>query len=667
MIVQEPMKRDPTKWIITFGFGGLLVIMGIGATFSIIQMYKTVEYMTELVEITNNKINLAHSMRDHIRLRGEVLTAMYLSDDFFYREEKRLTLSEHGLKYLKAREKLQAYGLNEAEKNVFEKIKPIARIARTANLDLSEALLTELDHETLKQKFISAAKYRNDLNEALGDLIVIQRENTQAALETSIKLTRQTQFIVILLSVTGFIIGIIISLFVIRKSAKKNLDIQHQASHDSLTQLVNRLEFEYRLDHVLNNAKTNHKEHVLCFLDLDQFKLINDACGHEAGDALLKNITKLLLDNIRGRDTLARLGGDEFGLLLESCPIDNAILVCEGLVNLVQDYKFTWEDRMFNVGVSIGVTPVNDHSESVSQLMSQADIACYAAKDMGRGQVHVHELSNEHVKKIHKELGWIADIGKSISENRFKLFSQPIAAINGDTSITMHEVLLRLKDDDGNYISPGAYIPAAERFDLMREVDIWVIKQTFDFLSQLHNKTSRINLKLFINLSTNSLSDKNICDFILDNIKSSSIPTGSICFEITESAAIRNITKTAAFMKELQGSKCSFSLDNFGSGMSSFTHLKDLPVDYLKISGALVKNIADNTLDHAMVAAINQIGKIMHIRTIAEHVENARILRKLEQIGIDYAQGYHISKPKPIEEIEPLLITRPTLVTSKKK
>ncbi|MDH5712170.1 MAG: EAL domain-containing protein, partial [Gammaproteobacteria bacterium] len=459
--------------------------------------------------------------------------------------------------------------------------------------------------------------------------------------------------IIIIISTLAILLGITISLYAIRETNRKNKEIHFQAHHDALTKLPNRKEFEQRLRFALTSAHDLNIGHVLCFMDLDQFKIINDTCGHKAGDQLLIDISKLIREKIRDHDTLGRLGGDEFGLLLESCSLEKAIEISEGIVNLVRNYKFNWKDRIFQIGASIGLVYINRDSKDITTLMSEADIACYAAKDMGRNRIHVHELNDEHVKKIHQELSWVANIETSLQDQRFKLYIQPIVpvGITHDTD-DMFEILLRLKDNEGNIISPGAYIPAAERFNLMRAVDAWVIQEVIKKIEAITQSGKAQTPRFFINLSANSLTDQSYCEYILDLLNKHSIPEKSICFEITETAAIKNMEQAISFIEQLKKAQCLFALDDFGSGMSSFTYLRNLPVDYLKIDGSIVNRMDKNTVDEAMVAAINQIGQVMHIDTIAEHVENETIMERLVNLGVTYAQGYHIGRPIPIEELD---------------
>lgn len=338
---------------------------------------------------------------------------------------------------------------------------------------------------------------------------------------------------------------------------------------------------------------------------------------------------------------------------MERCSLEKALEISEGIVNLVRNYKFNWENRIFHIGVSIGLVQVNRDTKNITSLMSEADVACYAAKDMGRNRVHVHELNDEHVKKIHQELSWVADIETSLKDQRFKLYVQPITAVSSRNTDTMFEVLLRLKDDEGNIISPGEYIPAAERFNLMRAIDAWVVHEVIKKIEALHQSGQARIPRFFVNLSANSITDQSFCDYVLDLLNTHSIPEYAICFEITETAAIKNMEQAISFITQCKQAHCLFALDDFGSGMSSFSYLKNLPVDYLKIDGSIVNKMDENKADQAMVAAINQIGRIMNIETIAEHVENAAILAGLNEIGVTYGQGYYIGRPFSIDELIP--------------
>lgn len=429
------------------------------------------------------------------------------------------------------------------------------------------------------------------------------------------------------------------------KESEKRLS--WQATHDSLTELVNRREFEQRLAQVVVNAKTSDHQHALLYLDLDQFKIINDTCGHLAGDKLLRQVSNLLETELRKTDTLARLGGDEFGVLLYQCPLEQAVQVANLLRSQIQDLRFRWQEKTFSVGVSIGLVVINTDTQSLVTVLSAADAACYAAKNNGRNRVHVYQIDDLELAQQRNEMQWVLRIPKALEENRFRLYSQPIVPIIQTQGKSEHcEVLIRLEDENGNIIMPMAFIPAAERYNLMYLIDRWVISTLFSQLAQHHQDYSRIYA---INLSGDSINDDQFIDFVKEQFALHRVPPSIICFEITETLAITNLAKAAQFMRELKLLGCQFALDDFGSGMSSFAYLKKLPVDYLKIDGVFIKDIVKDLIAAEMVAAIARIASVMEIQTIAEFVEDDAILMKLKSLGVDYAQGYGIGKPCPLE------------------
>lgn len=425
----------------------------------------------------------------------------------------------------------------------------------------------------------------------------------------------------------------------------------HQATHDALTGLVNRREFERRLERVLETAQTDGMEHALCYVDLDQFKVINDTCGHIAGDALLRQLGTLLPTKIRKRDTLARLGGDEFGVLMEHCSLNQARRVANAILRTLEDYRFIWDGNSFSIGASIGLVPITVNSTSITSLLSAADRACYAAKEHGRHRISIYHEGDEELAKRQGEMQWAARLPRALETNRFRLYYQPITAINGAHSPGDHyELLLRMQDKDGQLVLPGAFLPAAERYGFSNKLDRWVIRFAFDWLQNHSQQLDRLAI-CSINLSGHSLGEDTFLEDLVTLVKQSQIPAHKICFEITETAAITNLSNATRFIKTLKARGCQFALDDFGSGLSSFAYLKNLPVDFLKIDGLFVKDIANDPLDLALVKSINDIGHVMGKKTIAEFVENKAVLEKLQDIGVDYGQGFSIGRPRPIEDM----------------
>jgi diguanylate cyclase (GGDEF)-like protein/PAS domain S-box-containing protein len=423
--------------------------------------------------------------------------------------------------------------------------------------------------------------------------------------------------------------------------------IHHQATHDSLTGLVNRHQFNIELKELVLHARNHDSRHVLCHLDLDRFKVVNDSCGHAAGDELLKQVSSLLHNCIRSGDILGRLGGDEFGLLLHNCPVDIAGEIADKIIKRISEYEFTWEDNTFTIGVSIGIVPVTAQTESITVAMKHADAACYTAKDKGRNRSYIYDQQDGELINRNEELHWTSRISSALEQNRFRLHAQSIQPVDHHSCNKAHiEILVRMEDENGYLIPPSSFIPAAERYNLMGAVDQHIIRETFRFMES--NSTEDVCYS--INLSGNSLNDDNFAFFIKQCLNEFDIEPDHVCFDIMETCAIANHVKTKNLIEELQIAGCKFALDDFGSGPSSLNYLKNLPVDYLKIDGSFVRGMVDSKIDYAMVAAINQIGHIMGIKTIAEFVENHEIAQKLLDLGVDFVQGYGISRPGPLTE-----------------
>jgi len=422
--------------------------------------------------------------------------------------------------------------------------------------------------------------------------------------------------------------------------------LRFQAAHDALTGLVNRREFENRLERAAKSAESGRSEHAVCYLDLDQFKIINDTCGHVAGDELLRRLGRVLAQQVRAQDTLARLGGDEFGVLLENCTMDVAERVANALRRTIEDFRFGWEKQIFGIGASIGVVPIEGPGQTVSSILSAADAACYAAKDRGRNRIHIYHEGDVELARRHGEMRWVTRIQTALAENRFELARQPIVALSTSAGVDTHyELLLRMRDENGDIVLPEAFLPAAERYNLSVKLDRWVVREAFRMLTRdpIHLE----NLFLCsINLSGVSLADEDFLIFVTTELASTRLPPSKVCFEITETAAIANLSGAMRFIEVLRRVGCRFALDDFGSGLSSFAYLKSLPVDFLKIDGMFVKDIIEDPIDRELVRSINEIGHVMGKRTIAEFVESGEILAALGEIGVDYAQGFELGKPR---------------------
>ena len=426
------------------------------------------------------------------------------------------------------------------------------------------------------------------------------------------------------------------------------------ASHDPLTGLLNRREFETRLNQVLESAQAGRREHALLYLDLDQFKIVNDTCGHIAGDELLKQLANHMQKEIRASDVLARLGGDEFGVVLEDCSVDKAKQIADLLRQSVKDFRFLWESRTFEIGVSIGLVPISRDSGGITEVLSAADSACYVAKDHGRNRIHIYQPGDRAMAQRRGEMQWVHRLRQGLENNSFDLYCQAIVPLGEEASPSarFYEILVRVQDED--LVLPAAFIPAAERYHLMPSIDRWVIKTVFSMLEEYQARSGGGepgSARFAINLSGQSLGDEKFLEFVMQQFAQHHISPASICFEITETAAIANLARARDFIARLKSMGCRFALDDFGSGLSSFGYLKSLSVDYLKIAGDFIEGMVEDPVDHAMVDAINQIGHVMGLTTIAESVENAPILNSIREMGVDYAQGLGIDTPKPLHQV----------------
>lgn len=431
-----------------------------------------------------------------------------------------------------------------------------------------------------------------------------------------------------------------------RKAAENQ--IKYQASHDELTGLGNRRAFEQMLGDLFEQSRHSSPKHVLAYLDLDEFKVINDTCGHAAGDELLRQVALQFSACLRSDDSLYRIGGDEFGMVLRHQSLEQALHIAERLQQHLTNFRFQWHERSFGVGVSIGLVVVNKESESVGALLQSADSACYVAKEAGRGRIHVYANDDPALAQRYGVMEWVSRIENALSNNLFSLYAQPILDLKENAGKGIHcEILLRMSDEHGGVILPGAFMPAVERYHLAARVDKWVVTQALAWIAQ---HQSHIDL-CSINLSGQSLSDPQFLKFIQNSLQQAHIPCAKICFEITETAAISQIQVAQQFIHTLSEMGCQFSLDDFGSGLSSFAYLRTLNVDILKIDGQFVRDIETNPINLAMVKSIHEIAHLMGKRTVAEFVENAAILEKIRAIGIDYGQGYGLGRPMPIQQL----------------
>lgn len=450
-------------------------------------------------------------------------------------------------------------------------------------------------------------------------------------------------------------LGMVITLQDVSRTREIAHLLAYRAAHDDLTGLLNRREFALRVQQAIDSVQQLGRHHMLCYMDLDQFRVINDTCGHLAGDALLKQLADLLAPHVRETDTLARLGGDEFGILFWDCEPDDALMRVEELRDTVRKFRFSWDDKIFEIGVSIGMVPLTKEHHTMTEAMSLADSACYVAKEQGGGRIHMYQADDVALIRRQGEMQWVHRITQAYSESRFVLYAQEVVALLNDQSAQRYEVLLRMLDDRGELVRPMEYIRAAERYNLMADLDRWVVSNALALIeSYLARRREQGELpvrRFAINLSGQSLGDDRTLDFVRSQFEKYPGMASHIVFEITETAAVSNLAQATSFIASLRELGCGFALDDFGTGVSSFAHLKNLDVDYLKIDGGFVRNIGFDPVDYAMVGSINHIGHVMNIATIAEYVEDQDILDKLRDLGVDYGQGNWLSKPVKLAEL----------------
>jgi diguanylate cyclase (GGDEF)-like protein/PAS domain S-box-containing protein len=488
---------------------------------------------------------------------------------------------------------------------------------------------------------LAQAMYLNRSIKSVRPSLLIRRDGNEIYIENTASPIRDDRS-----NVTG---GVLV-FHDVSEARELNRRLSYHASHDLLTGLINRREFELRMERALKSAGAGETSYALCYIDLDRFKIVNDTCGHGAGDSLLGQIGALLKSKIRWRDSLARLGGDEFGVLLESCTIDEAVQAAEDLVQAIQEFKFTWEDRNFNLTASVGVVPINGENEDATALLTIADSACAAAKEAGRNRIYTYQENDIDMMRRRREIQWAARINNALEEGRFELFRQTILPLSGNDEHEHgehYELLLRMRDEQGLLVSPELFITAAERYGIMPSIDRWVFENALAWLVSEADERERLAM-CSINLSGQSFTDDKFLPFVIDQLRHSGIDASKICFEITETAAIASYAQASRFINALKELGCMFALDDFGTGLSSFGYLKHFPVDFLKIDGSFVKEMLHDPIDREMVRSINEIGHLTGKQTIAEFAENKDIITMLKGMGVDYAQGYGVSEPKRI-------------------
>ncbi|MEM1440297.1 MAG: EAL domain-containing protein, partial [Pseudomonadota bacterium] len=534
------------------------------------------------------------------------------------------------------------------ETNIVEYINPVAEELTGWKVDDAtgrplDEIFRAFHEETCEplENPLAVAVRRNKSVKSNRPTLLIRRDGNELYIESTASPIRDGHSVI-----TG---GVLV-FHDVSEARELNRKLSYHASHDVLTGLVNRREFERRVERALKSSESRETSYVVCHLDLDQFKIINDTCGHSAGDKLLEELGKLLKSKIRWRDSLARLGGDEFGILLESCTIEEAMTTADMLREAIGEFRFQWDERSFRLTASVGIVPLTGgESEDVASVLSAADSACAAAKDGGRNRVHGYHENDIDMMRRRREMQWAARINTALEEDRFELFRQTILPLQDVDQGAHYELLVRMRDENGALVSPELFIGAAERYGITPNIDRWVIRNALRWLVSEADERARLSL-CSINLSGQSLGDEKFLPFVIEQLQTSGISPDKICFEITETAAIASYSQANRFINALKELGCKFALDDFGTGLSSFGYLKHFPVDFLKIDGSFVKEILHDPIDREMVRSINEIGHLTGKQTIAEFAENPEIITMLRGMGIDYAQGYGVAEPQKLQE-----------------
>ncbi|UCC57056.1 MAG: EAL domain-containing protein [Gammaproteobacteria bacterium] len=656
--------KDNTQILISTGFLAILALMFSLVFISLIQLQSGTDSMARFVEVTSKKTAAANEMRDAIRLRANSLKTMRLTEDFFERDNENHRFMSYAGKYRHAREQLVDLGMDARARVLHEKLASLMREAQPYNDRAAEMLMNDADANEIAVAMEQAEARQDAILLQLDKLVDLENRNADRALASSRNHYQGTRHLLYVLAAIALFICLLIMRMVVPRIAKKNAQLNYLASHDLLTGLINRREFEVRIDRAITHARAQSATHAIFYMDLDQFKIVNDTCGHATGDELLQQIGKLLLSSVRKRDTLSRLGGDEFGMLLENCPLDKAIAIANNLLRAVEKFQFTRGEDTFTLGICIGVVTLDHSTTSRANVLSAASSACDIAKQSGGNRIQFAHLGNRRRQEQFGQMQWVAHLKDALEHDRFRLYYQPIVPCTGTGRNVQHiEILLRMIDEDGSMIAPGVFLPAAGKYKLLTRIDRWVIEHAMMWLAS-ETENSRSPVMISVNLSGQSVGDPAMLRFIIDRMEATGVSPEQVCFEITETAAIGNIIAATSFMLTLRGRGFKFSLDDFGSSLSSFIYLKKLPVDYLKIDGTFVRDIMSDPIDHAIVRSISELGRLLGKETIAKFVETRDIADELKKLGVNYAQGYAYSQPRPLTDFAASSAPRLIVVSS---
>lgn len=643
--------KDHTKALIGMGFMAVFSLMLLVTWLSMSTLQNVNSSMSSLIENTEQKTTRAYRMRDVIRVRSNTMRELIRSRDPLKRHKIFDKLINHTNDYQRARSDLLALGANEREQSILNQIDATYdRVAIALSATNRHIYATKQDNESMDKVLTELELQELVLLNQLNDLVTLEKNLAIEALMANQDTYKETRRLLVLIVIATFAVCMAISGIVISRVAKANERIAHLANHDDLTGLHNRRSFEQHLQHTINFAERSPNAHGLLYIDLDRFKMVNDTCGHHAGDQLLIQLTQLMNDRLRRGDLFARLGGDEFAIIAQGKSFDDIRKLAEDLRQIVCDFTFHYETQSFTVSLSVGVTPINGEEESMERVLADVDSACYVAKQSGRNRVHITQDNDNEVVQYRNNLAGIQAIRKALAEERLALFYQPIYKVVGHPAPMSHcEILLRIRGENGELYSPTRVIPIAEKYNIMTEIDQWVFNHTINWLRETQRTYD--TPRLLINLSGHSLADVDFGKYIVSRLKEPEIDAGKIAFEISESAIFRNFDHVREFIDSVRALGCELALDDFGTGYSNFSYLKKLSFDYIKIDGTLIRNIATNAMDRNMVSAINQMGHTVGAKTIAEFVEDESVMESLEELEIDLAQGYGLTMPTPLENL----------------
>jgi diguanylate cyclase (GGDEF)-like protein len=652
------IEQLSTQRVIGIGFVLVLALMTLLIAGALLRMVAIKDRMQAIVERQNVKLESVYQMRSQARERYNSLLQMAVVSDPFEQDEEFVRFNQHAADFIAARDALLAAGMAEGERAVWQKARQLVRedeVLHDRVLVLAQSdRRAEAIHLLLREVRPMEVRILAQFN----SLIELQREASQRALAEAEAEYRRALVYMASLAALAVLFSFFIARAVIRRSRHSEAELAEQkeralavadqlswaASHDGLTGLSSRLVFERQLTELIQDARLRGSHHVLLYVDLDQFKVVNDTCGHIAGDELLKQVALLMPRHVRSGDTVARLGGDEFGLLLASCPLAKAVEIAEALRIDLNDFRFAWQDKLFHVGASIGLAEIGSGSRDMTEVLSAADTACYLAKEKGRNRIWVYQPDDAETLQRRGEMQWLPKLSQALKEERFELHFQHILPVGTpQAGPALCEVLVRLREPGGELTPPMAFIPAAERYGLIQTLDRWVVGQTLDWLSR---HTADRGASLMVNVSAPSMVDESFLNFVVERISAAGIAPERIGFEITETAAVSNLAHATRFIQVLRGMGCQVALDDFGSGMASFAYLKNLPVSLIKIDGSFVADMMDDPLDFVIVESTCRIARQMGLKVVAEHVTCQQALTSLQGMGADYAQGYLLHHPE---------------------